>query len=165
MSLKIGSVSLSIQEIKKLKPLGILIPDHISYIPDDQESTGLLMFGSTPLFVTKIVNNQIQIVDSMTHFEESMKENISNPEETLLKKFDTDTEEAVSIKEVPLEITVELARFTMPLKELLQLKAGNVLELPHHAEQRISLSLNGKKIGHGELVTLGDLLAIKIIDL
>ncbi len=157
LALNIGSVLLSLKDIKKLKPLDILIPDSLTYSPESIEASGIITLAATPLLKAKISQNQIQIVDFILHPKEhNMQEDI---------KFDTDAEDTVTIKELPLEVCIELSRFTISLGELLKLKAGNVLDLPPHTEQRVSLSINGKKVGHAELVSLGETWGLKILDI
>ena len=83
---------------------------------------------------------------------------------------------AVSLKE-PEEITpfspeklsvhliVEVGRMRMSVQQIMDLSAGNVLELPVTPEQGVDLVVNGKKIGKGELVKLGDVLGVRIVQI
>ncbi len=155
LALNIGSVTLTPQQIKKLKPLDILIPDSLTYTPESEDTSGILTLNNLSLIQTKILKNHLEIIDFISH----PKENIM--QEDIL----SEAEDTVSIKELPLEVSIELSRLTMPLGDILKLKAGNVIELPPHAEQRVSLAINGKKIGSAELVSLGETWALKIIDI
>jgi flagellar motor switch protein FliN/FliY len=47
---------------------------------------------------------------------------------------------------------------------LLHLKPGNVLELSVRPEQGVDLSIGGKKVAKAELVKLGDVLGVKILE-
>ena len=72
-------------------------------------------------------------------------------------------EEEGSIKNVPLNVTVELAKIRMTLNELMHLSPGNMLELPIHPDQGVSLTINGKKVASGELVHLGEMLGVRVL--
>ena len=74
-------------------------------------------------------------------------------------------EKIVSAHEVPLTLTVEVTRLKINLEKLLQLKPGNLIELPVRPEQGVDLILNGKKVAKGELVKLGETLGVKILQI
>lgn len=74
------------------------------------------------------------------------------------------SEPIFSTKDIPFLITVEVDRIKMSLEKLLQLQPGNVLELITKPEQGVTLTVNGKKIATGELIKLGDLLGVKILE-
>lgn len=71
----------------------------------------------------------------------------------------------LSTEEIPLTIIVEVDRIQMPIKKLLELQPGNVLELAAKPESAVSLVINGKCVGKGELLRVGDTLGVRIIDL
>lgn len=66
---------------------------------------------------------------------------------------------------IPVTLTVELGRVKMTLDKLLELKPGNVLKLETSVDQPLDIRLNGKKVAQGELVKIGDLLGMKILDI
>lgn len=74
-------------------------------------------------------------------------------------------EEILLADKVPLAISVELGQFHMSVAKLMQLGPGSTIDLNRRAEQGIDLVLFGKKIATGELVQVGDVLGIRIIDM
>jgi flagellar motor switch protein FliN len=74
-------------------------------------------------------------------------------------------ESSGSIKDVPLNVCVELARLRITLDHLMHLNPGNMLELPIHPDQGVSLTVNGKKVGRAELIYVGETLGIRILEL
>ncbi len=70
-----------------------------------------------------------------------------------------------STKDIPFQIVVEVDRLKMSLEKLLQLQPGNILELPTHPERGVTLTVQGKKIARGELLKLGDVLGVKIVEI
>ena len=81
------------------------------------------------------------------------------------RKFPSQEMEPVSIKELPLDITVEIGRIRITLDQLMQLTPGNQLELPIHPDQGVNLTVGGNKIGRAELVYLGEQLGIRILEI
>ena len=73
--------------------------------------------------------------------------------------------EAIALKELPIYVTVELARLKISLDKLMHLNPGNMLELPIHPNQSVTLTINGQKVGRAELVYLGETLGLRILEL
>lgn len=78
---------------------------------------------------------------------------------------DTSMEKLLSAQEVPLTLTVEIGRLTLSLEKLMQMKPGNLLELGLNPDQGVHLTLQGKRVARGELVKIGDLLGVRILEL
>ena len=64
--------------------------------------------------------------------------------------------------DVPVTVTVELGSCRMPMREVLQLNSGSVVQLDKIAEAPVDLYVNQKRIAHGEVVVIEDRLGIKI---
>jgi flagellar motor switch protein FliN/FliY len=47
----------------------------------------------------------------------------------------------------------------------MNLQPGNLLELNVHPEQGVDLVVNSKKIGHGELLKIGDTLGVRVLEI
>jgi len=64
--------------------------------------------------------------------------------------------------DVLVKVTVELGSCQMPMREVLQLASGSVVQLDKIAEAPVDLYVNQKRIAHGEVVVVEDRLGIKI---
>jgi flagellar motor switch protein FliN/FliY len=64
--------------------------------------------------------------------------------------------------DVPVKVTVELGACQMPMRDVLQLSSGSVVQLDKIAEAPVDLYVNQKRIAHGEVVVVEDRLGIKI---
>jgi flagellar motor switch protein FliN/FliY len=64
--------------------------------------------------------------------------------------------------DVPVQLTVELGSCRMPMREVLQLNAGAVVQLDKLADAPVDLYLNQKKIAQGEVVVVNDRFGLKI---
>lgn len=72
-------------------------------------------------------------------------------------------EELVSLQKIPVDVQVEVANIRMTMDKLLSLSPGNMLDLNIHPEQNAYLVVNGKRIGRGQLMQIGETLGIKIV--
>ena len=64
--------------------------------------------------------------------------------------------------DVPVRLTVELGTCQMPMREVLQLCSGSIVQLDKLADGPVDLYVNQKKIACGEVVVVKDRLGIKI---
>ncbi len=64
--------------------------------------------------------------------------------------------------DVPLEITVELGRTTMLVKDILELGTGSVIELDKLAGEPVEIMVNNKLIAKGEVVIIDENFGVRI---
>src|SRR5712691_4599656 len=66
--------------------------------------------------------------------------------------------------DIPLEVTVEIGRTRLPLRTLLQLGAGSVIELAKLAGEPLDVLVNGRPIARGEAVMVNDKFGVRLTD-
>lgn len=69
------------------------------------------------------------------------------------------------IKDVPLEITVELGRTSKKIADILNFGVGTVIELDKLVGEALDILANGKKIAKGEVVVVDENYGIRITDI
>ncbi|MFM2407923.1 MAG: hypothetical protein RL358_665 [Pseudomonadota bacterium] len=69
------------------------------------------------------------------------------------------------IMDIPVQLSVELGRTKMPIKNLLQLAQGSVVELAGMAGEPLDVMINGFLIAQGEVVVVNDKLGIRLTDI
>ena len=69
------------------------------------------------------------------------------------------------IMDIPVQLTVELGRTKMPIKNLLQLAQGSVVELSGLAGEPLDVLINGFLIAQGEVVVVNDKFGIRLTDI
>jgi len=69
------------------------------------------------------------------------------------------------VLDVPVALTVELGSCQLPMREVLQLNAGSVVQLDKAANSLVDLRVNQKLIARGEVVVVEDHFGIKIIEI
>jgi flagellar motor switch protein FliN/FliY len=66
---------------------------------------------------------------------------------------------------VTVTITAELGRARLPLREILRLGTGSVVELDREVSQPVDLRVNGVLVARGEVVVVQDRFAVRIVEL
>lgn len=69
------------------------------------------------------------------------------------------------ILDIPVQLTVELGRTKIPIKHILQLAQGSVVELETLAGEPMDVLVNGYLIAQGEVVVVNDKFGIRLTDI
>jgi flagellar motor switch protein FliN len=79
--------------------------------------------------------------------------------------LETNEQKPITTEDIPLTVIVEVGRLQITVQKLMELQPGNLLELNVHPENGIDLVVNGKCIGKGELLRIGESLGVRILDI
>lgn len=69
------------------------------------------------------------------------------------------------IRDIPVNLSVELGRARLAISELLQLSQGSVVELKNLAGEPMDIYINGFLIAQGEVVVVGDNYGVRLTDI
>ena len=69
------------------------------------------------------------------------------------------------ILDIPVQLTVELGRTKIPIKHILQLAQGSVVELDGLAGEPMDVLVNGCLIAQGEVVVVNEKFGIRLTDI
>jgi flagellar motor switch protein FliN len=69
------------------------------------------------------------------------------------------------LADIPVEVAVEIGRLRMPLRELLSLEPGAVLELDRAADAPVDVLVNGRLVARGEVVVIDGEFGVRVTDL
>ena len=69
------------------------------------------------------------------------------------------------IMDIPLQLTVELGRTKMLVRDVLQLNQGSVVELTKLAGEPLDVFVNSKLVARGEAVVINDKFGIRLLDI
>ncbi len=69
------------------------------------------------------------------------------------------------IRDIPVQLTVELGRTKIAIKNLLQLAQGSVVELNGMAGEPMDVLVNGCIVAQGEVVVVNDRFGIRLTDI
>jgi flagellar motor switch protein FliN/FliY len=167
----VGKVVLQKEEWQELKQGDFVSLDRGSYNPSKHAGAAYWMLGDLTLFQVKIKHNKIQLLDYANVYEEPTETSMTHPYSDSpshgeAEKFvAAEPESSVSLQTMPITLNVEIARLKITLEKMLQLAPGNILELPVQPDQPVHLTVNGQVVGKAELVQLGELLGIRILEI
>jgi flagellar motor switch protein FliN/FliY len=69
------------------------------------------------------------------------------------------------IRDVTLQVTVEVGRSRMTIQDLLQLGQGSVVELEKLAGEPLDIYVNGKPVARGEAVIVNEKFGVRLTDI
>jgi flagellar motor switch protein FliN len=69
------------------------------------------------------------------------------------------------VLDVKVKVTVQLGSVLLPMREVLELSPGSVVQLTQHATDPVGLFVNDKLVAYGEVVVVEDNFGIKITEL
>lgn len=69
------------------------------------------------------------------------------------------------VQDIPLEITVELGRTRLLIRDILELGVGSIIELEKMAGEPVELLANGLLIARGEVVVIEDNFGVRITEI
>jgi type III secretion protein Q len=163
--LQIGERSISITTLSSLKPGDIILralPQGLRAFFTNQTPSVTLpvvwgRYGTRQLRALAHVESaaltltEDPTMSHDTHFSAPLTDSVDSPME---------------ISNLDLPLKLEIDTVSLPVSQLSALRAGYVLELPTSVpEARIRLVTYGQTIGFGELVTVGDHLGVRLVQL
>ena len=113
--------------------------------------------------------------DSLNNNDDSQPNDVVVDDESLTKEviFETLSPESTDVKkqdinlifDIPVNLSVELGRTKMAIKDLLNLTQGSVISLDGLAGEPLDILINGYLIAQGEIVVVGDNYGVRITDI
>ncbi len=67
--------------------------------------------------------------------------------------------------DVRINVSVEVGRVQMPIRQVMELGPGTVIELQRGASEPVEIYANGRCIGRGEIVVVGEQFGVRITEL
>ena len=69
------------------------------------------------------------------------------------------------VRDIPLEVTVELGRTRLLIRDILDLGAGSIIELDKIAGEPVDLFANGLLVARGEVVVIDDNFGVRVTEI
>ena len=69
------------------------------------------------------------------------------------------------VMDIPLEVSVELGRKRMSIRDILDLGSGSIVELDKIAGEPVDLLVNGRLVARGEVVVIEDNFGVRITEI
>ena len=71
----------------------------------------------------------------------------------------------LSPENIPVTLIVEVGQVQMTMEQLLKLEPGNLLDINLHPENGVDLTINGRLVGRGELIRIGEAIGVRVLQL
>lgn len=71
----------------------------------------------------------------------------------------------ISPEQIPVNVIVEVGQVEMTMEQLIKLEPGNLLDVNLNPKNGVDLTINGKLVGKGELIRIGDVIGVRILQL
>lgn len=97
--------------------------------------------------------------DSILEFKESLT--IGDDERTLVSQF---TKEMNQFLDIPLEVSVDIGKTRMSIRQMLALAPNTVLELNKLVGEPMEIFINNQVIARGEVVVVNERFGIRVTD-
>jgi type III secretion protein Q len=163
--LRIGEKTMSLTALDSLRTGDIIlrtVPDPIAALLRNEASPARMsvVWG-------RYGTRQLSALADVTHHRLILSEDPTMTDDTqfsapLIDPMDT----PVEISQLDLPLRLEIDTVSMPVAQLSALRAGYVLELPTAVrDARIRLVAYGQTIGFGELVSVGDHLGVRLVQI
>lgn len=75
----------------------------------------------------------------------------------------TDVDAAVALDDLPLKLVCQVGSLELTLAQLRELGAGSLLQLTTPGVDSVDLMVNGRRVGQGQLVKIGDGLGVRLL--
>jgi len=85
-------------------------------------------------------------------------------QEDMVTESSADNERLDVILDIPVSLSMEVGRTQIPIRNLLQLTQGSVVELDRLAGEPLDVMVNGTMIAHGEVVVVNEKYGIRLTD-
>ncbi len=101
----------------------------------------------------------------------AVKPSVSEPLEShdvaqnLSSEHDGGTINLDALLDVPVTLSVEIGRSKVPIKQLVSLNQGSVIELDRGVNEPLDLLVNGKLMARGEVVVVDGQFGLRLIDI
>ena len=102
--------------------------------------------------------------DLAKEWEEALKSQETSETEASERESSCDKEFEL-LKDIPLEISVEIGSTKLTLEEILRLHANSVVELDRFVDEPVDIKINGKLVAKGKLYQVEDNYGVEIVQI
>lgn len=149
---RVGVATCPIGEVATLVPGDVVVTDHAA-----EPGTAIVVAGEHLAAAARLTAAGAELAAPLSRvqgslWEWSMENGADRPQ----------AEEHSDFNDIPLKLVFELGRIELPLRELRGLAPGAVIPLPKTIEDSVDIAANGRRIGRGTLVQIGNSLGVRI---
>ncbi len=170
---EVGLVEIAAGELDQVQEGDVILVDRLTFRPGREEAgtarlkLGLARGGCAELAVRQEAG---RVTATVTGFSGPPPEDPGEPQSTpegvrARSSVESDADGSDLMNDIPLQLSVELARLSITAEEVLAMKVGQVFDLDRTSASGLDLSVNGRVVGRGELVEIDGNLGVRIVSL
>ncbi|TWG99542.1 type III secretion protein Q [Mesorhizobium sp. J18] len=149
-----GVTVISVADLRSLRPGDVIVPEEMN---TDQDAAVAIIADRFAVPVKAVGEGWLLTAGlgalAATKWEWTMDQT---------KKPSTVKVEDSDLEELPVTLVFEVGRMAMPLREVSGLTPGAVIEVTDMSSLAVDLLANGKRIGRGEIVRIGDGFGVQV---
>lgn len=149
-----GAVTVSAGDLGGLQPGDVVLLDEIG----NQAASALIVIGGRLVAPVEFTGPGARLIARPVPVAGSKWEWIMNNATDSVQ-----TVEDSDLDGLPVTLVFELGRTALPLGEVKQLAPGAIVPLPEVAKETVDVIANGKRVGRGEIVRIGESLGVRVI--
>lgn len=159
MRLCVNSIDLTFAELRTLRAGDIVLPEHVQ----EQPNTIIGVVGERLRCEVEHAAEGFRLTSGLTNARADAAGEwfMQHPTETSDPARRASIDEAL-LEQLPVRVVFEVGRLDLPLAEVRRLAPGYVLPLAKPTESAVDVVANGRKIGHGSLMKIGDSIGVRI---
>jgi type III secretion protein Q len=155
VGVRVAAATLAVGEIATLSPGDVVIVDQCR----QQAKTAIAVIAEHLVVPVELTAAGARIAAPPTRargslWEWSMENPGNSPQPDVLKKTNFD--------DIPVKLLFELGRIELSLADIRQLAPGAIVPISRPLEDSVDILANGRRIGRGSLVQIGDSLGVRI---
>lgn len=149
-----GVTAISVAELRSLHPGDIIVPEEMN----TEQSTAMAIIAGRFAVPVQAVGEGWLLTAGLRPLAATKWEWIMDHSK---KPFTAGIEDS-DLDDLPVTLVFEVSRIAMPLKEISGLTPGAVVKVADMSSPGVDLVANGKRIGRGEIVRIGDGLGVQV---
>ncbi|MCR5536520.1 MAG: FliM/FliN family flagellar motor switch protein [Succinivibrio sp.] len=162
----LGLVNITGKDLIQLRCGDILIPDH-NYLRNDELCVNLNKLVLHFNFKDAVATYQGYSIITEDNQGLNMSDELNNNDDPQAAGTDSQTplQESINQNDLSFEVAFELDRQQFAYTDVVALKRGSLVNLNCSPKSPVSLRINGRIIGSGRLVQLGDQIGVQITEI
>jgi flagellar motor switch protein FliN len=90
---------------------------------------------------------------------------MSEQEDAIAVRTEVALRELLPVFDIPLQISVEVSRIPLRVKDIIQLAPNSIVELKKNSGEPFDICINGIPVGRGEVTAVEQLSGIRIVEI
>jgi type III secretion protein Q len=159
VAFRVGGTRLGVGLLGSIRPGDVVIVDHAM-----SDGRIAAVFGEHYLASCRINGNQATLLDRPVRIGGGLHQNWTVADTMTHEATDTRASDA-DLDDMQIKLLFELGRLEISLGELRTLAPGYVFELGRDPSHAVEIHAGGRRIGHGEVVKIGEALGVRVVGL